>query len=198
MALKSGLAGQLNVGNGMEGAQRWLELVWKATNPDWEKKTDPYKDQTRFPYVYNSATKEIKICGEPKPGRMANSADLESVAAVCAVFLGHRSGDIMLETLCNYIMDHQVPTGYPTNTYYMYYNTLAIFQMGGDRWKRWNTTVRDILVNAQIKGRGCFDGSWDYEENSFHGSETGRVLSTAYCCLSLEVYYRYAQIAAKK
>jgi hypothetical protein len=198
MALKSALAGQLNVGNGMDGAKRWLDLVWKATNPDWAKKTDPYKDMTRFPYTYDTATKEVKIAEEPKPGATVDAHDMECVGTVCAVFLGHHAGDIMLETLCNYVMDHQTPKAYPCNTYYMYYNTLAIFQVGGERWQKWNNSVRDMLVNAQIKGRGCFDGSWDFEGTKFHGFNTGRVLSTAYCCLSLEVYYRYAQVAGKK
>jgi hypothetical protein len=103
----------------------------------------------------------------------------------------------MSDSLINEIMEKDFVKGYPTNTYYMYYNTLAVFQAGGENWEKWNGTVRDILVNAQRKGDGCFDGSWDYEGTKFHGFETGRVLSTAYCCLSLQVYYRYKQVGAK-
>ena len=103
----------------------------------------------------------------------------------------------MLDSMINTIMKENMVTAYPTNTYYMYYNTLAVFQAGGPHWEKWNGTVRDVIVNAQRKGDGCFDGSWDYEGTKFHGSETGRVLSTVYCCLSLEVYYRYKQVGAK-
>jgi hypothetical protein len=186
MALKSGLAGGLNVGNGMEGSKKWLRRAWEASNPEWKKLNDPYKDVSLFHYCWDS------VANAPKGhDRMA------PVGALCAVFLGHHAGDIMLESLCNYIMQKQVPAAYPCNTYYMYYNTLAIFQSGGERWKVWNTKVRDMLVNAQRTGNGCFDGSWDFEGTMFHGHETGRVLSTAYCCLSLEVYYRYKQVGGK-
>jgi len=186
MALKSGLAGGLNVGNGMQGAKQWLKRAWEASNPDWKKLTDPYKDVSLFHYTWDA------VADQPK-----GHDHMAPVGALCAVFLGHHSGDMMLESLCNYIMQKQVPKAYPTNTYYMYYNTLAIFQAGGERWQTWNNSVRDILVNAQRKGDGCFDGSWDYANTQFHGHEVGRVLSTAYCCLSLEVYYRYKQAGAK-
>jgi hypothetical protein len=185
MALKSGLAGGLNVGNSMEGSKNWLEKAWKAMNPDWQKLTDPYSATSDFPYTYNAD---------------ANTADKGGrapIGALCAVFLGHHSGDIMLDSMINTIMKDHFVTSYPTNTYYMYYNTLAVFQAGGDNWTKWNNTVRDVMVNSQRRGDGCFDGSWDFEGTKFHGWETGRVLSTAYCCLSLEVYYRYKQVGGK-
>jgi hypothetical protein len=191
MALKSGLAGGLNVGNAMDGAKKWLKRHWEATNPDFKKLTDPYADTSTFAYVWNATSDNVQV-GEPGQGH-----DLAPVGALCSVFLGHHAGDIMLETLCNHVMKYQFPAKYPCNTYFMYYNTLAVFQAGGQRWDKWNNTVRDMLVNAQRKGDGCFDGSWDFEGTMFHGHETGRVLSTAYCCLSLEVYYRYKQVGAK-
>jgi hypothetical protein len=192
MALKSGLAGGLNVGNSMDGAKKWLRRHWEATNPDWKKLTDPYADTSNFAYTWDTVTDKVNVGA---PG--SNSHDLAPVGALCAVFLGHHGGDIMLETLCNHVMKYQFPAKYPCNTYYMYYNTLAVFQAGGPRWEKWNNTVRDMLVNAQRKGDGCFDGSWDFQGTHFHGHEIGRVLSTAYCCLSLEVYYRYKQVGGK-
>ena len=186
MALKSGLAGGLNVGSSMEGAKNWLDKTWKAANPEWQKLTDPYTATSNFPYTWDATTDKV-----------SDALNRYPMGALCAVFLGHHSGDIMLDSMINSIMKEQFVTSYPTNTYYMYYNTLAVFQAGGPHWEKWNGTVRDVIVNAQRKGDGCFDGSWDFEGTKFHGSETGRVLSTAYCCLSLEVYYRYKQVGAK-
>ena len=186
MALKSGLAGGLKVGNSMDGAKKWLRRAWKASNPEWKKLTDPYKDTSRFHYTWDAVTDLPE-----------GNDQLAPVGALCAVFLGIPNGDTMFESLCNYIMRNQVPRQYPCNTYYMYYNTLAIFQAGGERFKVWNTSVRDLLVDAQRSDDGCFNGSWDHWGTEFHGHDVGRVLSTAYCCLSLEVYYRYKQGGGK-
>ena len=78
----------------------------------------------------------------------------------------------------------------------MYYATLAMFQMGGDYWKKWNESMQRVLLHTQSKG-GCADGSWD-AASAPHGKAGGRVFTTAIGCLSLEVYYRYLPVAALK
>ncbi len=188
MALKSGLAAGLNVGNGMEGAKKWVERAWKASNKDWAKISDPYSSLSSFPYTWDATNDQVQI--DP-PG--SQNHDLASVGAVCGLFLGHHAGDLMVESLCNNIEKYQFPTTYPCNTYYLYYNTMAIFQSGTTRWNKWNIPMRDMLVKAQRTGDGCYNGSWDWEGTKFHGNAHGRILSTAYCCLCLEVYYRYVR-----
>ena len=108
----------------------------------------------------------------------------------------------MMESMANEVIKTHLPTYRSfdtTNQYWMYYNTLGIFQVGGPRWKEFNAVVRDMLVGAQHKTGDCFDGSWDWKlpGNDYHGSDTGRILSTAYCALSLQVYYRYVPIGKK-
>ena len=72
----------------------------------------------------------------------------------------------------------------------LHFATLGLFQLGGTAWKRWNATMRDYLVQQQVRG-GDDDGMW----RSPHPA--GTVAGTALCSLTLEVYYRYAQIRQK-
>ena len=214
MALKSALAGGLNIGNGMAGAKTWLDKSWRASNsPELVKAGVAFKeaasmtatDKSRFAYDWRTGATTLPIEAEdpkdpkspkevkgmaPKPG--SGSQSMECVGLVCGVFLGRTSGDPLIESLANTVMAHQMPTRYPCNTYYMYYNTLAIFQVGGDRWKKWNATVRDMLVNSQRKTQDCMDGSWDKSGGN------SRLFSTALNTLCLEVYYRYAQVQKHK
>ncbi|GDY12215.1 hypothetical protein LBMAG53_10930 [Planctomycetota bacterium] len=187
MALKSGLAAGLDVKGGIDGSKHWLEVVWKATNPGWET-LDVYKGESKYPYTYDG-----------NAGTAGGHTNLACVGMVACVFLGHHAGDVMLETLANFVMAKQTPaTWAQMNLYYSYYNTLGIFQLGGEKWKTWNGVVRDLFVNNQRKGEGCFDGSWNWDDSAkFHGIECGRIISTVYSILSLEVYYRYDQVAGK-
>ena len=102
--------------------------------------------------------------------------------------------------------------------YYLWYNcTMAMFQVGGEPWKRWNDAVRDNLIRLQIgdvteleeKGLrviggppgangivSCERGSWRPEGDAF-GSWGGRVYTTALAVLTLEVYYRFQRVAGQ-
>jgi hypothetical protein len=193
MALKSAKAGGLDVGNGMEGSKRWFEESWNATNQG-KNISDPYSYRSEFPYTWDSETGKV------------NKTNRTAIGLCCGVFLGYGAGDLKMETMANDVMArtfdertkyYQIDT-YPVNTYYLYYNTLGVFQVGGERWKKWNSVARDMLINSQRKGGDCFDGSWDYKGTVFHGYDTGRLLSTAYCTLSLQVYYRYLPVAMER
>ncbi|MCH8042922.1 MAG: terpene cyclase/mutase family protein [Planctomycetes bacterium] len=77
------------------------------------------------------------------------------------------------------------------NLYYWYYATLAMNQVGGDAWTRWNVSLKRALLPRQRRG-GALAGSWD--ANTQWGAHGGRVYSTALAALSLEVYYRYSPL----
>jgi hypothetical protein len=81
--------------------------------------------------------------------------------------------------------------------YYWYYGTLAMFQMGGEHWERWNKNLKTAVIDHQRKDEdGCLAGSWDPLDP--WGDEGGRVYSTALMTLCLEVYYRYPRVFGTK
>ncbi|HKS16133.1 MAG TPA: squalene--hopene cyclase, partial [Planctomycetota bacterium] len=61
-------------------------------------------------------------------------------------------------------------------------------------WKKWNEPMKNALVPNQKTGKdGCQNGSWTSEEDRW-GFEGGRVYAVAINALTLEVYYRYANV----
>jgi hypothetical protein len=79
-----------------------------------------------------------------------------------------------------------------TEFYTLYNGTLAMYQVGGERWNQWNNAIRDGIVAAQKRGNGCERGSWD-SNHTLGGNSGGRIYSTALATLMLEVYYRYSR-----
>jgi len=206
MALKSAMVAGLKVDEGINGCKAWLEKSWVAANTGkpWcasTKDLDPYKGISRFGYTWKTGSNDVEIsawnAAGNRPESIANH-DLAPVGLLSAVFLGHQQGEAMLESLANYVAQYHMPTAWPCNTYYLYYNTLGMFQVGGPRWQAWAKTVLPMLHAAQRTDEGCMEGSWDWQGTQFHGSDTGRVLSTAYACLSMQVYWIYEKAESEK
>lgn len=76
--------------------------------------------------------------------------------------------------------------------YRVYYGYLALFQQGGEEWKKWNEAVTPIVLKQQRQD-GDFKGSWDPNQGEMM-KVGGRPLTTAFLCLSLEIYYRYESV----
>jgi len=81
--------------------------------------------------------------------------------------------------------------GYGCDMYYWYYGTYAMFQFGGDGWKKWNAAMKEALLKHQ-RDSGDEKGSWD--PVGPWGYSGGRVYSTALMTLCIEVYFRYGQV----
>ncbi len=193
MALKSAQGASLDIGDGLSGAKNWLEEAWQAANPGL-KDVDIYVSESRFPSSFDCDT---GVVGFPAmTGDVMPLADPTCAGAVCAVFLGRHAGDPLLETLANQVIAHRLPPSChaPAD---LYLGTIAIFQCGGERWQRWNGSVRPMSVAAQRQGDGCIGGSWDPPDKLPAGAVVGRVMTTAYICLSLECYYCYDPIPVR-
>jgi hypothetical protein len=86
------------------------------------------------------------------------------------------------------------------NLYYYYYATQVVRFHGGEEWKTWNEGAADStgkrsgglphwLLNHQDR-TPTNRGSWA-AESGWLGDTWGRLGSTCFCLLMLEVYYRY-------
>jgi hypothetical protein len=112
-------------------------------------------------------------------------------AWVCRQFLGTGAPGPASDEAAELLLKNDSDKG-PTNVYYWYYATLALYQHGGEPWSRWNAKLRDRIVGRQCSS-GHKSGSWD-PDGSIYGKKGGRIYATALAALSLEVYYRYLRL----
>ena len=70
-----------------------------------------------------------------------------------------------------------------------YLATLANYQQGGRRWKRWNKTMKGLILSGRRVAPGAEPVPVDLSL-----LPEGSVAGTAYMTLSVEVYFRYARI----
>ena len=87
--------------------------------------------------------------------------------------------------------------------YFNYYTAQVLRHYGGPQWEKFNTELRDWLVQTQSQAAGE-KGSWHFSDSISHRGpkEGGRLASTAFATMILEVYYRhmplYADAAAEE
>jgi len=123
-----------------------------------------------------------------------HSESLTSVGVLTRIFAGQRNefiekgADLMTKKLPMWDIDKGT-----IDYYYWYYGTLAMFQIGGNRWKKWNRAMKTAIVDNQRLEKSKDEyGSWDPMDP--WSAEGGRIYSTTLNCLCLEVYYRYGQV----
>jgi hypothetical protein len=116
----------------------------------------------------------------PKPAMTAE-------ALFCKQMLGIKRTNRASVEAVEYLL-HHLPQHSKQDLYLWYYGTLAMYQHGGEPWRRWNQSLRDSLV-ADQRTDGNFAGSWN--PRFPWGDYGGRVFSTAVSALCLEVYYRF-------
>jgi hypothetical protein len=183
MALKSGkYAGLLIDPDAFEGARRFVD-----------KMTDP----------------EFGVVGYDSPGGAAarpeglqnrfpaeRTASMTAVGILTRMFLGEPPDSAMVKkgaTVCLALPPEWNPDDGSIDMYYWYYGSLALFQVGGSSWKRWNKAMVPAIVKSQHgKDSGSREGSWD--PVGPWGPDGGRVYSTALMVMCLEVYYRYDRV----
>jgi len=108
-------------------------------------------------------------------------------AVFTRILLGQRFSPQQEQAIADYLLSNP-PAQRAKHYYYWYYATLALSQMRGEAWEKWNNQIQEFLRRTQQRG-GEEDGCWD--TNSKYGSRGGKVYTTAINALTLEVYYRY-------
>jgi hypothetical protein len=122
-----------------------------------------------------------------QPTRPVATRSMTAEAMVCRQFLGLPIQAETAHEASNFVLQ-EMPGSGQTNHYYWYYATLALYQLQGDPWQRWNQALQKSLLGSQRQDGGNA-GSWD--PDPVWGGCGGRVYSTALATLCLEVYYRY-------
>ena len=122
---------------------------------------------------------------------------LTSIAVMARIFIDKNRGDARLSNGCDLLLSNKPQwKGDAIDFYYWYYASLALFQYDGPKgakWRSWNEPMKDALVqNQNVKSSGCRRGSWEPIDR--WSCEGGRVYATAINALTLEVYYRYANV----
>jgi hypothetical protein len=155
----------------------------------------PIPDSTRqgvIRYLQSVASGTYGGRASYRPGEQTTRS-MTAEAMVCWQFLGlsrqnpacNEAGDFLLADL---------PGDGNSNLYYWYYATLAMYQLQGVHWERWNDALREAVVSRQVK-EGPQAGSWDTSD--LWGGYGGRIYTTALATLTLEVYYRFLPLYAE-
>jgi hypothetical protein len=182
MALKSAeISGLPFPRSAFEGALSWLK---EATE------TNGY-----YRAGYNQAgTGKVYVPG--KNEQFSHHESMSAVAVMSRIFIQKKREPEL--TAVNLLVS-DLPAWKPgqVDFYYWYYASLALFQYDGPKgafWAKWNEPMKNTLVpNQKTSSGGCENGSWDPSADRW-GFEGGRVYATAINCLTLEVYYRYANV----
>ena len=116
------------------------------------------------------------------------SATMTAEATFTRMLLAQTLSPDQLDEVSTYLLK-KPPAKDSLNYYYIYYGSLALMQMQGDNWKKWNAHTSRLLLDLQ-QTNGPAAGSWDPEDSEW-GTRGGRIYTTTLACLTLEVYYRY-------
>lgn len=124
-----------------------------------------------------------------RPGLGGENLRLTSVGMVCRLFLGQSPEDPRVK-LPAWRLVQRLPDPAHPDFYYWYYASIALFQIGGEHWQKWNAALKPALLGSQETERASpLCGSWPLDHS--YGGTGGRIYQTAVGVLLLTTYYRY-------
>lgn len=147
LALRTCAVAKLQIDDGMERIQSWVEQVWWEENPQWAT-LDPYVDESRFPASRTAAGKR----------------DGEATLAGAVLTMYRRDvdvGDQRMMTLLNRSKRLMSEPGALDYKRTVFLAQVAGFLHGGDWWGWWTDYGRPRINQTQRRGADCLFGSWD-------------------------------------
>jgi hypothetical protein len=186
MALKSAeLAGLSFPNSAYEGARKWLDEVTE-------------ENTHRVGYT---AKNTGKVYDAGKNERFTHHETLTAAGMVARIFMDKNGSDPRLSGGVQLLVkDTPRADANEIDYAYWYFGSMALFQYDGPTgtsWKRWNEKMKDVVLKGQRAAKeGEKSGSWEPVDRWSHAG--GRVYATAMNALTLEVYYRYANVFGGK
>jgi hypothetical protein len=184
MALKSANGAGLQVDpSAFEGAKNFLDKV-----------TEPEYGRVGYTQRGNGPSRAVDLMDKFPADK---SESLTAVGILTRIFCGAdpKKDEYVIKgaNLCLNLLPTFDEAAGTIDHYYWYYGTLAMFQVGGDHWKKWNEAMKKAIIESQRMDKSDDrHGSWDPIDP--WGGDGGRVYSTAVNVMCLEVYYRYARV----
>jgi hypothetical protein len=169
MALKSGHMGHLVIApQSVLGATNFLNLV-------------SLRDGAAYKYTND-------------PGVAGGSVSCQAIGLLCRMYLGW---DKDHPAIVAGVADLSKTGVRKDDIYYNYYAAQVLRHHGGAEWDSFNRELRDWLVESQVS-TGHAEGSWHFPDSIQHRGpkEGGRLCSTAFATMILEVYYRHMPLYA--
>ncbi len=181
-ALKGALAGGLAIGDGMQGAKAYVQAAWQAAN-----RTETLVKRDRLATFPTRWDPRSGVCHQPHAPAQGLSM---------AIWLGFHAGHPLAESLAAHTFDRYYPPTLPLPLIESHLASVGLFQMGGERWKKWDEAFRALLFDLQEDDSSPLRGSWDPQLFDAFAAHGGRTISSAFACLSLEFYYRFKDVNA--
>lgn len=184
MVLKSAKMSNLTIDEaGYAGALNWIDEM-----------TDPATGRTGYT-ERGGGPSRLKERMDSFPAEKSEA--MTAVAVLVRILAGRTAAEDKLISAGAALMADKLPKWDPdsgaSDFYYWYYGTLAMFQVGGASWDKWNVAIQREIIGHQRTDKDEDEyGSWDPIDA---WSDTGgRIYSTSLNCLCMEVYYRYPRV----
>ena len=183
MALKSAeISGLAFPRTGYDGIRAWLDEVTEGNG--------------RVGYTMKG-TGKVFIPGSNE--KFEHHETLTAIGVMARIFIDKNKADPRLSAGCDLLLrDLPRREGNAVDFYYWYFGSLALFQYdgpSGPKWRTWNANMKKALVETQ---RVAGDGKGSWAPVGRWCGKGGRVYATAINALTLEVYYRYANVFGTK